>query len=103
MAVHGTEHVVVSFHQTYYCIYGEDTGHVIRVTPQTLHDLADSIKENIPETVPLAGAQFIKAVGKFSGTTRIFAKIDGQWYNHDGVEYSEEQLLEDYNVKEVIR
>lgn len=75
----------------------------ITVDAKFLHELADYIKENIPEPNPLTDANLINAMSKWSGLTYLFAKIEGTWYFEDGVEFSEERLLENFNVTEVLR
>lgn len=75
----------------------------VTVDAKFLHELADFIKENIPEPEPLTDANLLNAMSKLSGLTYFFAKIEGTWYSQDGVEISEEHLLEDYSITEVLR
>lgn len=75
----------------------------ITVDAKFLHELADYIKENVPEPNPLEGANLINAVSEWSGLTYLFAKIEGTWYSQDGVEFSEERLLDNFNITEVLR
>ena len=75
----------------------------ITVDAKFLHELADYIKENIPEPETLTGANLIQAVSKRSGLTYLFAKIEGTWYSEHGAEFTEEYLLENYNITEVLR
>lgn len=75
----------------------------ITVDAKFLHELADFIKENVPEPNPLEGANLINAKSKWSGITYLFAKIEGTWYFEDGAEFSEERLLENFNITEVLR
>lgn len=81
------------------------TGHskYITVDAKFLHELADYIKENIPEPDPLTGANLVKAESNRSGLTYLFAKIEGTWYSEHGAEFTEEYLLENYNITEVLR
>ena len=75
----------------------------ITVDAKFLHDLADYIKENVPEPGTITGANFITAVSEWSGLTYYFAKIEGTWYSQHGVEFPEEQLLDKFNITEVLR
>lgn len=75
----------------------------ITVDAKFLHELADFIKENVPEPNPLTDANLIHAESKLSGATYIFAKIEGTWYSQHGVEYTEECLLDNCNITEVLR
>lgn len=75
----------------------------ITVDAKFLHDLADYIKENVPEPETITGANFITAVSEWSGLTYYFAKIEGTWYSQPGVEFPEEQLLDKFNITEVLR
>ena len=75
----------------------------ITVDAKFLHELADYIKENIPEPHPLTDANLIHAVSERSGLTYLFAKIEGTWYSEHGAEFTEKYLLENYNITEVLR
>lgn len=75
----------------------------ITVDAKFLHEFADYIKENIPETSPLEDASIIHTRSRRSHLIYYFFKIDGLWYNQIGEEYSEEHLLEDFTVEEIIR
>lgn len=75
----------------------------ITVDAKFLHEFADYIKENIPEPDPLTGANLIQAVSKRSGLTYLFAKIEGTWYSEHGAEFTEEYLLENYDITKVLR
>lgn len=75
----------------------------ITVDAKFLHELADYIKENIPEPETLTDANLIHAKSKRSGLTYIFAKIEGTWYSEHGAEFPEEYLLENYDITEVLR
>ena len=75
----------------------------ITVDAKFLHELADYIKENVPEPETLTDANLIHAKSNWSGITYLFAKIEGTWYFEDGAEFSEERLLENFNITEVLR
>lgn len=79
------------------------TAQYITVDAKFLHELADYIKENVPEPGTITGANFITAVSEWSGLTYYFAKIEGTWYSQHGVEFPEEQLLDKFNITEVLR
>lgn len=101
--VGGTEEVIITFHETYYAIHGKETGTVLRVTPQEILSLADRIKDFVPEPSPIEDARFISARILDSEDYRTLAKIDGIWYSHNGVEYTEQQVLDNYDDIKVIR
>ena len=147
--VSGTEKVNISFHETYYCLYGAETDTVLRLTPdhlralaskiaevlsddspegvsfsawgddlytlrgdtgaeikvaaEQLHKLVQIIKERVPEPSPIKDAQFISARTRTLGEFRTLAKIDGAWYDHNGNEYTEKQVLDNYDEIEIIR
>lgn len=101
--VSGTEEVTISFHETYYCLHGKETGAIIRVTPQEILSLAERIKDIVPEPSPIEDARFISARTQTLGEYRTLAKVDDLWYDHNGNEYTEEQVLKVYDEIEVIR
>jgi len=75
----------------------------ITVDAKFLHDLADYILTYIPEPEPLTDARLVHAEHKKSLYITTFALIEGMWYDTDGGEWSEEHLLEDFNITEVLR
>ena len=101
--VSDTEKVNISFHETYYSLHGAESGTVLRMTPKDILLLADRIKDLVPEPSPIKDARLIHARFVFAGEYRTLAKFDGHWYDHNGNEYTEEQMLEDYDEIEVIR
>ena len=75
----------------------------IQLTGKKLHELADYIKNNIPESDGLDGADFIKGyTNDLDGVEVFFVRKNGMWYSQYGVEYSEEHLREDYTDFEVL-
>lgn len=101
--VSGTEEVTISFHETYYCLHGKGTGAVLRVTAKEILSLAERIEDFVPEPSPIEDARFIHARFVFAGEYRTLAKVDDLWYDHNGTEYTEKQVLEDYDEIEVIK
>ena len=101
--VSGTEDVTITFHETYYCLHGKESGTVLRMTPKDILSLADDIKDFVPEPSPIEGARFIGAYTRDSGAYRTLAKIDGIWYAHSGDEYTEKQVLDNFDEIEVIK
>lgn len=79
------------------------TSQYITVDAKFLHELADYILTYVPEPDPLTDAHMVHAEHKKSLYITTFALIEGMWYDTDGGEYSEEHLLEDYNITEVLR
>ena len=100
--VGGTEDVVVTFHETYYCLHGKETGTVLRMTPKDILSLADGIKDLVPEPSPIENARFIGARFVLVDEYRTLAKIDGAWYDNNGEAYTQEQVLDEYDEIEVI-
>lgn len=103
--VSGTEEVNISFHETYYCLYGAETDKTLNLTPDQLRDLSAKIEDALPEVSPIEDARFIHAflAADIPGEYRTLAKVDGRWYDHNGEEYTEEQVLYNYDEIEVIR
>lgn len=101
--VSGTEEVTISFHETYYCLHGKETGTVLRMTAKEILSLAERIKDFVPEPSPIEDARFIHARTRDLGKFRTLAKVEEVWYDHNGNEYTEEQVLDNYEEIEVIR
>lgn len=101
--VSGTEEVNISFHETYYCLYGAETDLALRLTPDQLRDLAAKIEDVLPKPSPIDNARYITAFHQTKGEYHVLAKIDGVWYDHNGNEYTQEQVLDNYDEIEVIR
>lgn len=101
--ISATEPVSISFHETYYCLYGEETDNVLRVTNKELHRLADEIKDTIPKPSPIQDAKFIRGLRRETSGMYVLAKIDGQWYDDTGATYTEEAILRDILGVEVIK
>lgn len=147
--VSGTEKVNISFHETYYCLYGAETDTVLRLTPdhlralaskiaevlsddspegvsfiawgddlytlrgdtgaeikvaaEQLHKLVQIIKERVPEPSPIEDAQFITAFNQNKGEYQVLAKFDDVWYDDNGIQHTDQQVLEDYDEIEVIK
>ena len=74
----------------------------ITVDAKFLHELADYIKENVPEPSPIENARFIGARFVLADEYRTLAKIDGAWYDNNGEAYTQEQVLDEYDEIEVI-
>lgn len=87
-----------------YIIRG-DKGGMITTTAEHLHNLVSDIKESVPEPSPIKDARFIHAYlsAVTPGEYRTLAKVDGLWYDHNGEEYTEAQVLDNYDEIEVIR
>lgn len=100
--VSGTEEVDISFHETYYCLYGKQTNRALRLTPDQLRNLAAKIEDVLPKPSPIKDAQFIHARFVFADEYQTLAKIDGIWYSHNGIEYTEQQVIDNYDEIEVI-
>ena len=79
-----------------------ESGTVLRMTPKDILTLADRIKDFVPKPSPTKGAQFIHARFVFADEYRTLAKIDGIWYSNNGIEYTEQQVLDNYDAFEVI-
>lgn len=101
--VSGTEEVVISFHETYYCLHGKETGTVLRMTAKELLSLAERIKDLVPEPSPIEDARFITAFHQTLGEYHVLAKFDDAWYDDNGNEHTEKQVLDNYDEIEVIR
>lgn len=80
-----------------------DLGAEIKVTAEQLHNLVRAIKERVPEPSPIENARFIHARSKYFEEARSLAKVDDVWYDHYGNEYTDQQVLADYDEIEVIR
>ena len=76
---------------------------VATVTASELHKLSKFIQDTVPEPSPIEDARFISARTRLLGEFRTLAKIDGTWYDHNGIEYTEEQVLDNYDEIEVIK
>ena len=76
---------------------------IATVTASELHKLSKFIQDTVPEPSPIEDARFIGARTRLLGEFRTLAKIDGTWYDHNGNEYTEEQVLVNYDEIEVIR
>lgn len=76
---------------------------VATVTASELHKLSKFIQDTVPEPSPIEDARFIAAIHQPEGEYRVLAKIDGAWYDHNGNEYTEEQVLDNYDEIEVIK
>ena len=100
--VSGTEKVNISFHETYYCLYGEDTDTTIRVTAQTLHELVEVIEASVTKTSPIANAMFIWGTPKI-GPSEPLVRDGDFWYDCVNEAYTEDEVLELYTELGVIR
>lgn len=82
-----------------------DGGGVITVTSKQLHNLVESIHNRVPKPSPIKDARFIHArlAAVNPGEYRTLAKVDDLWYDDNGNEYTEEQVLDNYDEIEVIR
>lgn len=76
---------------------------IATVTASELHKLSKFIQDTVPEPFPIEDARFISARTRLLGEFRTLAKIDGIWYDHNGNEYTEEQVLDNYDEIEVIK
>lgn len=100
--VSGTEDVNISFHETYYCLYGAETDTALRLTPDHLRALASKIEDVLPKPSPIEDARYIHARFVLADEYRTLAKIDGAWYDNNGEAYTQEQVLDEYDEIEVI-
>ena len=82
-----------------------DTGAEIKFTGGQLHGLVQLIQKLVPEPSPIKDARFIHAflTAVTPGEYRTLAKVDDLWYDHNGTEYTEKQVLDNYDEIEVIR
>lgn len=100
--VSGTETVSISSHETYYCLYGDNTDTTIRVTAQTLHELVEVIEERVPKPSPIADAMFIWGTPK-DGPREPLVRDGDYWYDCVNVAHTEDEVLELYTDLAVIR
>lgn len=101
--VSGTEEVAITFHETYYCLHGKETGTVLRMTAKEILSLAERIEDFVPEPSPIESARFIRARTRVLGEFRTLAKFDDAWYDDNGNEHTEKQVLDNYDEIGVIR
>ena len=101
--INGTEEVNVSFHETYYCLYGVESGRALRLTPNQIRSLMTKLAEAFTDASMLKDARYISARTVDLGEYRTLAKIDGVWYDHNGDEYTDDEVLVSYEGIEVIR
>ena len=66
-------------------------------------DLVQLIQNTVPEPSPIEDARFISARTLDHGEFRTLAKIDGIWYDHNGDDYMDIELLANYDEIEVIK
>lgn len=98
----GTEGVNISFHETYYCLSGEDTDATIRVTAQTLHELVEVIEECVPKPSPISDAMFIWGTPS-CGPREPLVRDGDFWYDCINVAFTEGEVLDLYTDLVVIR
>lgn len=101
--VSGTEDVIITFHETYYCLHGKESGNVLRMTPKDILTLADDIKDFVPKPSPIENVRYITAIHRTKGEYHVLAKLDGVWYDDNGIGHTEKQVLDNYDEIEVIR
>lgn len=77
----------------------------VRATAAELHQLADFIKENIPEPSPIEGHMFIFGSPKHAPVRTVEPLVrDGEfWYDRDNRALTVEDVHENYTDLEVIR
>ena len=76
---------------------------IATTTASELHKLSKFIQDTVPKPSPIEDARFIHARTKDLGKFRALALIDDLWYDHNGNEYTEEQVLDIHDEIEVIR
>lgn len=83
---------------------GDGHSDMVEISPKDLRDLAHYILDNVPESVDLWDAVFIRVTDKDTGVTESFAysDADGLWHSTGGYECSTDHLLEDFNIEEII-
>ena len=89
-------------HGEYYISFNNEDP-IATVTASELHKLSKFIQDTVPKPSPIEDAQFIRARTKGLGEFRTLAKIDDLWYDHNGNEYTEDQVLDIFDEIEVIR
>lgn len=80
-----------------------DTGTEIKLTGGQLHGLVQLIQKLVPEPSPIEDARFITAFHQTLGEYHVLAKFDDAWYDDNGNEHTEKQVLDNYDEIEVIR
>ena len=80
-----------------------DTGAEIKFTGGQLHGLVQLIQKLVPEPSPIENARFITAFHQTLGEYHVLAKFDDAWYDDNGNEHTEKQVLDNYDEIEVIR
>ena len=80
-----------------------DTGAEIMFTGGQLHGLVQLIQKLVPEPSPIENARFITAFHQTLGEYHVLAKFDDAWYDDNGNEHTEKQVLDNYDEIEVIR
>ena len=80
-----------------------DTGAEIKFTGGQLHGLVQLIQKLVPEPSPIENARFITAFHQTLGEYHALAKFDDAWYDDNGNEHTEKQVLDNYDEIEVIR
>lgn len=80
-----------------------DTGAEIKVNGGQLHGLVQLIHKRVPEPSPIEDARFITAFHQTLGEYHVLAKFDDTWYDDNGNEHTEKQVLDNYDEIEVIR
>lgn len=100
--VSGTEDVDITFHETYYCLHGKESGTTLRMTPEDILALADRIKDFVPQPSPIENALYITAFHQTKGEYHVLAKLGGVWYDNNGIRHTEKQVLDNYDAFEVI-
>lgn len=76
---------------------------IATVTASELHKLSKFIQDTVPEPFPFEDARFVSARTLDHGEFRTLAKIDGIWYDHNGDDYMDIELLANYDEIEVIK
>lgn len=85
-----------------YTLRGDEGGE-IKLAASQLYELIQVIQNRVPKPSPVKDARFISAFNQTTGEYQVLAKFDGVWYDDNGFEHTEKQVLEDYDEIKVIR
>ena len=93
---------LVAWGDNHYTLRGDEGGE-IQLAASQLYDLVQIIHNRVPEPSPIENARFITAFHQTLGEYHVLAKFDDAWYDDNGNEHTEKQVLDNYDEIEVIR